>query len=132
MLLSLLPGCSLTDIMSCATAQSVKTLLVAKIQAFKIAASKVSRFVDLLELTEVYSFIDYKDVWVLILRRFYGSLCECGFEARNQILVLRAPFLLLELAGCPLPKMTANHKHPHRSYRLRIVQSRRKSHVLLR
>ncbi|XP_077087884.1 tetratricopeptide repeat protein 16-like isoform X2 [Siphateles boraxobius] len=43
LLLSLLPGCSLTDIMSCATAQSVKTQLVEKIQAFKIAASKVSR-----------------------------------------------------------------------------------------
>lgn len=42
LLLSLLPGCSLTDIMSCGAAQSVKTLLVAKIQAFKIA-SKVSR-----------------------------------------------------------------------------------------
>lgn len=43
LLLSLLPGCSLTDIMSCAAAQSVKTLLVEKIQAFKIAASKMSR-----------------------------------------------------------------------------------------
>ncbi|XP_067294209.1 tetratricopeptide repeat protein 16 isoform X2 [Pseudorasbora parva] len=42
LLLSLLPGCSLTDIMSCATARSVKTHLEAKIQAFKIAASKVS------------------------------------------------------------------------------------------
>ncbi|XP_042612670.1 tetratricopeptide repeat protein 16 isoform X1 [Cyprinus carpio] len=43
LLLSLLPGCSLTDIMSCATAQSVKTQLMAKIQAFKLAVSKVSR-----------------------------------------------------------------------------------------
>ncbi|XP_026107545.1 tetratricopeptide repeat protein 16 isoform X3 [Carassius auratus] len=42
LLLSLLPGCSLTDIMSCATAQSVKTQLMAKIQAFKLAVSKVS------------------------------------------------------------------------------------------
>lgn len=75
MLLSLLPGCSLTDIMSCATAQSVKTLLVAKIQAFKIAASKVSRFVDLLELTEVYSFIDYRDVWVLISSEDFMVVC---------------------------------------------------------
>ncbi|KTF85104.1 hypothetical protein cypCar_00023017, partial [Cyprinus carpio] len=44
LLLSLLPGCSLTDIMSCATAQSVKTQLMAKIQAFKLAVSKVSSF----------------------------------------------------------------------------------------
>jgi len=54
LLLSLLPGCSLTDIMSCATAQSVKTLLVEKIQAFKMAGSKVSRFVGMhTELAEV-------------------------------------------------------------------------------
>ncbi|KAK2911666.1 hypothetical protein Q8A67_003799 [Cirrhinus molitorella] len=43
LLLSLLPGCTLTDIMSCAMAQSVKTHLMAKIQAFKLAVSKVSR-----------------------------------------------------------------------------------------
>ncbi|XP_016383352.1 tetratricopeptide repeat protein 16-like isoform X1 [Sinocyclocheilus rhinocerous] len=43
LLSSLLPGCSLTDIMSCATAQSVTTQLTAKIQAFKLAVSKVSR-----------------------------------------------------------------------------------------
>ncbi|ROL42530.1 Tetratricopeptide repeat protein 16 [Anabarilius grahami] len=46
--------CSLTDIMSCATAQSVKTLLVTKIQAFKIAASKVSR-VGRMALAKDYS-----------------------------------------------------------------------------
>nr|XP_055056720.1 tetratricopeptide repeat protein 16 isoform X3 [Misgurnus anguillicaudatus] len=43
LLLRLLPGCSLSDIMSCATAQSVKKQLMAKIQAFKQAVSKVSR-----------------------------------------------------------------------------------------
>lgn len=45
LLLRLLPGCSLSDIMSCATAQSVKRQMMAKIDAFKQAASKVSMFV---------------------------------------------------------------------------------------
>lgn len=77
LLLSLLPGCSLTDIMSCTTAHSVKTLLVEKIQAFKIAASKVSRFVGMhTELAEVY--FDYRDVWVLIPSDFMVICVNVG------------------------------------------------------
>ncbi|XP_056313142.1 tetratricopeptide repeat protein 16 [Danio aesculapii] len=43
LLLSLLPGCSLSDIMSCATAQSVKILLLEKIESFNLAVSRMSR-----------------------------------------------------------------------------------------
>ncbi|KAI7812428.1 putative tetratricopeptide repeat protein 16-like [Triplophysa rosa] len=43
LLLRLLPGCSLSDIMSCATAQSVERQMMAKIEVFNQAASKVSR-----------------------------------------------------------------------------------------
>ncbi|XP_051552626.1 tetratricopeptide repeat protein 16 [Myxocyprinus asiaticus] len=51
LLLSLLPGCSLYDIMSSASAQFVKSKMMAKIQAFQLAVSKESR-ISRMDLTK--------------------------------------------------------------------------------
>ncbi|XP_051980275.1 tetratricopeptide repeat protein 16 [Xyrauchen texanus] len=51
LLLSLVPGCSLYDIMSSASAQFVKCKMMAKIQAFQLAVSKESR-ISSMDLTK--------------------------------------------------------------------------------